>query len=168
MAHDELEFSFGDRDLGHVECKPELIFGDVTMSQLIEILHELSNSDSFFLNFSSDPSQQIFQVLRNVISDVGFVGSWLLLKVNEALSIRFRNELSIFVVFINILNELVVIDFAEVTSVHVLFKQKIELQVILWNKIKLFQDSGKLVFRHVTDFRYVKIFEQWFQMSPFI
>lgn len=89
MSHNELELSFGDRNLRHVECKPELIFGDVTVSQFIEIFHELSDSDSFFLNFSSDPSKQIFQILRNVISDVRFVGSWFLLKVNKTLSVSF-------------------------------------------------------------------------------
>ena len=40
--------------------------------------------------------------------------------------------------------------------------------VVFWDKIKLFQNSGKLVFSHVADFCYVKIFEQWLQMRPFV
>lgn len=48
--NDRVELDFRKRKLSHVQSQPQLLLSDVSMSQLIEILHELSYSDSFLLH----------------------------------------------------------------------------------------------------------------------
>lgn len=138
------------------------------MSELVEVFHELSNPDSLLLHFPSDPSQKVFEVLGYLVPDGAFDLLGLMLEVNKTVSIGFRYQLSIFIVLIHILDELVVVHLVQVASVHVLFQQKVELSVILRDKVELFQYSGELVFRHIPYFSDVEILKHGLQVDSFV
>jgi len=127
------------------------------MSQLIKVLHKLCNSDSLFLNFSSYSSQKILKILRHLTSNRSIIWSWLMLIVCKAIGISLRDQFSIFVISVYILNKLIVVDLVEISSVHILFKKQIKLFIVFWYKLKLFQNSCKLIFCHITDFCDIKI-----------
>lgn len=60
-----------------------------------------------------------------------------MLEIYETICVSLRDKFSIFVVTINISYELVIVNFIEISSIHILFEKQIELFVIFWHKLKL-------------------------------
>lgn len=119
MLLNQVEFPLREGDLAHVHGQPELILRDVPVTQLIEISHEVGNPDPFFFDLPSDLGQKIVKILWIFVRDGGCVGAGSLLKPSKAAGIGLGNLLRVFVVFIHISDELVVVDLVEVALVHI-------------------------------------------------
>lgn len=164
VVQNKLELGLGQGNLGHVKAESKLVFSYISMSELIEILHELGHSDSFLLDLPPDPSQKVVKVLRDLVPDEALILFLFGLEIDKTVSIYFWNQFSILIVPINILDELIVINLIEIAPVHVFFQEQVELPVILRYEVKLLQDPDELVLCHISYFGYVEIFKQRLQM----
>lgn len=90
--------------------------------------------------------------------------SWLVRIILEGVSVGLRQCLSDFVVFVDVSNELIVIDVGQVSSVHVLLQEQVEMSLTWWEYIELLQDSDKLVLGDVANLGDIEVFELWFQV----
>jgi hypothetical protein len=164
VLKDELELVLRERYFGHVEAQSELIFGDIAMSELVKVFHELRNSDSLLFDLPSNSTKQVIKVLRHLASDGGFVGPRLLFEIDKATGVVFRDVFGIFIVPVDILDELVVVYLVEVPAIHVLFKEKIELSGVLRDEFELLQNTGELVLGYISNLCDVKVLEQGLQV----
>lgn len=168
MGQNEVELLCGEGDFGHVEAQPELVFGDVPVAELVEVLHEFGYSNSPFLDNPPDPSEEVVQVLRNLASDDSLVGPRLLLEVLEGVGVSEREDFPVLVVLVDVVDELVVVDFVEVASVHVLFEEEVGGSFALGDEVELLQDPGELVLGDVADLGDVEVLKQGLHVDPFV
>lgn len=81
------------------------------MPELIKVSHKIRHSNSFLFYFSSQPSEKVGQILRNITGNSSFVRSWPFLKPNEGISVCLGDKFGVFVIFVDVPYKLIVVDF---------------------------------------------------------
>lgn len=99
-----------------------MVFGDVTMSQFIEISHEFGHSYSLFFNDPAQSWKQVGQIVGSLVPNSGFGLSGLIRKILEGVSMSLGEGLSNLIVLVDISDELIIVDIGQITSIHVLFE----------------------------------------------
>lgn len=162
MIQNQFKLMLRKRQLGHSERFSELILGDASVAKFIEILHKLGDAYSLLFDFPSQTIQEILQIVGHVAFN-GCPGySLLILESLKLTGVGLGLVVRVFKIFVNVSDELVIINLTEVASVHVLLQKQIEIRLILRNVVKLLKNPYKLVFRHVSNLCDVEIFEKRF------
>jgi hypothetical protein len=106
----------------HVEPDSELALGDESGPKLVEIPKELPNSNSLLLAKHSKPREGVLNVLRGVTNNFSIAHSGLGLREVVKAVIEIPPNAKQHSVAVNVFTKVDVVDFIEVSLIHVTSK----------------------------------------------
>ena len=139
-------------------------FGDRTTSEFIEISEEFTDSDSLLFACLSELGQNIFNIIWNILLDINTSDSWLSLWIVVEGMIEVSANLEEIIRVINIIAEIVVVDFINITLIHVCFQQDIQ-SLLISGDTEVVQCSQELMLGNMLVLRDVEVLEHWCQVD---
>lgn len=159
-----IKFIWRQYNLCHIQTNSELSVCYISRSQFIEISEEFTNSDSLLLAELSYSCKNIINIFRFMLHNVNFNFSRLRSRVIiERLVIISSHPKHIFR-SINLVAEIHVVDFIDVTLVHVSLQYQIQ-NIFRRIDAKLSQNSEELHFGDMAASSDIEILELWLQIN---
>lgn len=123
---EKFEFRSREHDFAHVQSNSELGFSDISTSQFVEISEEFGDSNSLFFAGLSQLGDDIIDIIRHILLDISSCNSWSSLwVVIERVVVASSNSEQL-LRRVDIIAEVEIVDFINVSSIHVSFQQDVE------------------------------------------
>ena len=160
VVSNQLELSWRQNYLGHVQTYSELGLSDVTASQFVEVSEELSHSDPLFFAQFSDSGNAVVNVFGSESHYVIAYQSGLVLReVREGLVVVSPNSKNILRT-VNLIAEVNVVYFLQVAHVHVSLQESIH-NIIRSHNLELVEHSQELGLSNMAVLGNIKVLEHW-------
>lgn len=125
VSGQKIELSLTDDYFGHAEGNSELRIGDVACSKFVKVSEEFINSNASLFTDCSHSCNDVVKVLWGVSNNLGFAHSWLGLgEVFKRVVEVPANSVQVFWT-IDVVAEIKVVDFIDVSLVHVPSKNEL-------------------------------------------
>jgi hypothetical protein len=161
---EEAKFVGAQYDLGHIESNSKLRFSDKARSKFVEISEEFSYSDPVLSALVPDPGQDIVHINWSVLQDFSFLVPRLVPgHVIKALIVVKPHSEDVNC-RVNMVAEVEIIDFINISLVHVASQDNIQNVIWSWDS-QLGQHSQELHLSHMAISGNVKVLELGFQVD---
>jgi len=161
---DELELGVADNDLGHGKTNAELSAGDESGSKFIKVTEEFTNSDSLLRTKLTNASKNILNVIRGVADNFSLGNSGLGLGEVVERVVEVATNTEEFLAAINIIAEINVVNFINISLVHVATEESL-CNCVRGADLKEVNHTEELLLSDMTVLGNIKVLENGLQKN---